>query len=135
MDKKGLVAELKKTLRKNFNYSPEQVDLGIEARFRCEYCGRDLLASVNDYDAWQTDHIVPTSKGGDPGTKNWALSCKTCNFIKGNWLPEDEDFGERTREEQIRMARDYIQERRVKKQLDIAKMRHLIWEFLSQPDA
>lgn len=34
--------------------------------YRCEYCGRDLLASFEAYKLLQVDHIVPLSSKGDP---------------------------------------------------------------------
>jgi 5-methylcytosine-specific restriction endonuclease McrA len=44
---------------KPWGWSEQAVDLGIRTDFRCEYCTRDLIASVDDYDAWQVDHILP----------------------------------------------------------------------------
>ena len=55
--------------------------------FKCEYCGRDLLASIEDYDAWQLDHVVPTSKEGPDSFENLALCCKACNFMKLRYTP------------------------------------------------
>ena len=127
MTEEGLATQL----MTGFGFSREQVTLGIRARFRCEYCGRDMLASVDDYRAWETDHIVPTSKGGPADNiENWALSCWTCNRIKRNWLPEAVGFEGLSREEQIRIARTHIQKNRAEKQLEIAKMRQLICAFL-----
>jgi len=67
-------------------WSDWQALLGYHANFCCEYCDRDLLASVHDYDAWHVDHILPTSKGGKDEQWNRALSCKVCNFVKSNRL-------------------------------------------------
>ena len=53
---------------------------GIRAEFRCEYCDRDLFASVDDYKSWEIDHIVPISQGGTDNDENVALACRTCNF-------------------------------------------------------
>ena len=126
--------ELAKSLMHDFRFSREQVTLGIKASFRCQYCGRDLLESVNAYDSWNTEHVVPTSKKGDPGPENWALACKTCNFIKGNWLPEDPGFRTLPLDEQIPIVRRHVQQKRAEKRMEIAKMRRLICDFLSQQD-
>jgi hypothetical protein len=63
-----------------------QAQLGFHANFCCEYCDRDLLKTVDDYDAWQVDHIVPMTRDGEDEQWNRALSCKTCNFIKRNQM-------------------------------------------------
>jgi len=58
-------------------WSAKSAYLGEKAGFKCEYCGRDLLASVNDYKDWQEDHIVPKSKGKpDDSVNNLAVSCR-----------------------------------------------------------
>jgi len=65
----------------------EQVRLGITAGFRCEYCGRDFLASVHDVYSWSIDHIVPGLEHAD----NKAAACDTCNRrLKGKWDPRTE---------------------------------------------
>lgn len=48
------------------NWGSRGVECGIRAGLRCNYCGRDLLASLDDYKAWQQDHLVPNAKQG-PG--------------------------------------------------------------------
>ena len=61
-------------------------EIGIRAKFCCEYCGKYLLSDVDTYDSWQIDHIVPN---GDGDIDNLAVSCKTCNFIKSNTDPTE----------------------------------------------
>lgn len=92
--------------------------IGVEAGFCCEYCGRDLLASVNDYDAWQLDHIVPSSQHGADDIPNKALCCKTCNFLKGIFVPTGT-----TRQERLASARNYIDERRQAKLDELQRIR------------
>lgn len=55
--------------------------LAERAGYNCEYCGFDLLASVEAYKLFEVDHIVPLSRAGDPvAFDNLALSCRHCNF-------------------------------------------------------
>lgn len=70
-----------------FGWSGEALDLGLRANFCCEYCDRDLLKTIYDYDSWQTDHILPLALQGLDDPRNHSLSCKTCNFMKRHSLP------------------------------------------------
>ncbi len=72
----------------SLGWSAESLDLGIRAGFRCEYCGRDLLKSVDSYDAWQIDHIHPSSRGGADSFDNKAVACGTCNRLKRHTVLE-----------------------------------------------
>ena len=93
-------------------WSRESAQLGIDARFSCEYCDRHLLGSIEDYDSWQIDHIDPVSKGGlEDSLENKAVCCKTCNFMKRNQKPEGS-----TREERIESVRQVIHRKRKRKQ-------------------
>ena len=111
-----------RTLVEKFGWGEWDVELGMASSFRCEYCDRDLLASVDDYDAWQKDHIIPLSRDGETEKENLAVSCKTCNFIKRDYLP----LGS-TREERIADARRLIQIERATKLKSIAAMRSLVF--------
>ena len=53
--------------------------LGLRAGFNCEYCGKYLLQSVDNYVDWEADHIDPRSAGGPNNFDNLALSCRQCN--------------------------------------------------------
>jgi hypothetical protein len=61
------------------------------ARYKCEYCGLDLLQSVQAYKQFQIDHIVPKKKIADPDNYyNVALACRHCNWdLKGRWDPRN----------------------------------------------
>lgn len=113
--------EIVSVLVEKFGWSETSARLGIQARFRCEYCGRDLLASVDDYDAWQVDHILPQSKGGPDDFENLAVSCKTCNFMKRNVVPEGLD-----RHARIRSAAVQIEVLRTRKLGEVAAIRHVV---------
>ena len=111
-------------------WSREQVELGIRAGFKCEYCRRDLLASVDDYDAWQVDHVFPSSRGGTQGPENKAISCKTCNFIKRNWIPNGVTPATANRDEMIAQARRYIEEQRDERRRRLARISELAGELM-----
>lgn len=48
-------------LKRNFKWSEEQIQLGLRAKFKCEYCDKDLLSLIDNYKLWQKDHIIPRS--------------------------------------------------------------------------
>lgn len=114
--------EIVSALVKKFGWSEGSARLGVQAHFRCEYCGRDLLASVDDYDAWQVDHILPQSKGGPDDPDNLAVSCKTCNFLKRNVVPEGLD-----RHARLRNATVQIQISRARKLDEVSAIRNLVY--------
>ena len=86
-----------------------EVDIGpgIAQDFRCGYCGRDLVASVEDYDCWTKDHIMP---GTDFSPDNIVIACRLCNYVKRNYAPKGE-----TRIERIADAWGFIQTGRARK--------------------
>ena len=124
-------AELRTQLR-TLKFSDEAIDLAVRARFRCEYCHRDLLASVEDYDAWQVDHVWPTSRGGSEDLENKALACKTCNFFKRAWVQSEQNRG--TRADMIAAARAVIEERRSAKLTEVAAIRSVARELMESVD-
>jgi hypothetical protein len=64
-------------------------EVAERAKYRCEYCDLDFLASLENYKLWQVDHIVSVNSGGDEGLANLALACRRCNSdLKGRWNPE-----------------------------------------------
>lgn len=99
-------------------WSAQQVDVGIRANFCCEYCERDLISSVNDYDAWQVDHILPRTDERE-SLWNLALSCKTCNFLKRHSIPTDPIDPKSDRSHAISVVRELINERRERKQAQV----------------
>ncbi len=98
----------KHILKHELHWPDYQVDVGIRAGFRCEYCGKDLLESYENYDQWQVDHIIPN---GNNALENLALSCKLCNFLKRHTIPTV-SAGNTDRESLINAAKAIISERR-----------------------
>ena len=84
------------------------------AGYRCEYCDRDMLASLDNYLLKVQDHIIPQSAGGSNTVGNIALSCYNCNSrkLKGNWNPADEAGEDASRDELIQAVRRYLRKRR-----------------------
>jgi hypothetical protein len=100
-------------------WSFTQLKLGIRANFQCEYCSRDLLASFNDYDSWQIDHILAKSLGGSDEFWNLALCCKACNFIKRHSAPPNGLHPLRDRTATISAFRELISARREKREATV----------------
>ncbi len=59
-------------------------ELYIEQRKYCYWCACDLT-KINRH----VDHIVPLSKMGSNDKSNLCITCSTCNFSKGNKMPEE----------------------------------------------
>lgn len=108
------------------NWSDTQVRLGVEFNFRCAYCDKDMLGSVDNHSEWQSDHIKPTSKGGADVIENLALSCRTCNFIKGRLDPSDGVPLEIKKKDLIEKARSLISERRKIMQKDVEIYKEIV---------
>lgn len=109
-------------------WGPTAARRGVRANFRCEYCDRDLLASVNDYKEWQEDHIVPVSSGGKDEDENVAIACRTCNFnVKGKWDPRSVCGGNATRQELVDAVRRYVAQRRTKFLEDVLLFRKIAY--------
>lgn len=109
------------------HWGPIETQLGVEFQFRCAYCEKDMFGSVDNYKEWQADHIIPSSKGGCDIIENYALCCRTCNFLKGKWNPL-EFLGEldATKENLIKVAKVYIAEKRQQTQQDISLYKAII---------
>lgn len=104
------------------------IRLGIRAEFRCEYCGRDLLASVDDYKAWAQDHLIPANpKSSGPSTfENLVIACHPCNSYKGDWDPRSTAGEFASRDGLLRAARAVIMARRSADQAALDQTRAVV---------
>ena len=103
-------------------------ELGERAKYRCEYCDLDLLATPEHYKMWQVDHIVPTSCGGDPADfNNLAITCNTCNWDwKRDWNPRTAVGSNATRAELIEAVRDHIRGPRARTEKELEIIREIV---------
>ena len=83
---------------------------GERAGYKCEYCDKDMLASVDHYLSWQLDPIIPESAGGDHTLENVALSCRECTVrFKGSWNPAYVAGEDASREQLILAVRENVE--------------------------
>ena len=128
MDHEALAA-MAPVLAERLGWSDEAAYLGLRAGFHCEYCDRPLIGSIEDYDAWQNDHIHPrTRKGSDDYVKNKALACKTCNFIKRHTEVKCNP-DTLSRAELVLLYREIVKERRARKQMELDKIHAALSEL------
>ncbi len=107
-------------------WSEEAVDLGKRQDFRCHYCHRDFLASIEDYDMWQTDHLIPRSKQGLDAIENKLFACKLCNFVKRNFDPRSKASENATFEELAKIASEHVTKGRGEKQARLEKIKDVL---------
>lgn len=110
-------------IQEQFEWGPLNSRSAVRANFKCEYCDASLIDSLNAYDSWQIDHIVPKSKDGPDCLDNVALSCRACNLLK-----HDHDPSGKTRQSRLEDARKFVHQKRDKKQEELDKLRRLIEE-------
>lgn len=110
------------------NWSKTAARRGVRAGFKCEYCDRDLLASVDDFKEWQEDHIIPLSDGGLDDDENIAVACRTCNVnVKARWSPKKICHPDASRDELIAAVRLYVATRRTKFLADVLESRKIVY--------
>ena len=51
-------------------------------RYRCCYCGADLLATLDTFLSAVVDHVTPRSRGGPGHPSNLATACFACDRLK-----------------------------------------------------
>ena len=107
-------------LVKTGKWSKEQAQLGVEFDFKCAYCDKDMISCLDNHREWQTDHIIPSSKGGDDSMSNLVLCCRTCNFMKGTWNPSEAlNNTNASKKDLIRAAKIYLSSMREKNTVDL----------------
>ncbi|HXD34082.1 MAG TPA: HNH endonuclease signature motif containing protein [Pyrinomonadaceae bacterium] len=73
----------------NSRYLP----IARRAANRCEYCH----APENMFNlTFEVEHVQPQSKGGSNDESNLALTCRSCNLFKSNFVDGSDDLTQRT---------------------------------------
>lgn len=83
LENNEIVEEVAKVKRRQFS-STERSIIYNKNKGRCAICGRFV-----PYDSFTVDHIIPLAKGGTNELDNLQCTCKVCNLIKQDILPED----------------------------------------------
>lgn len=102
-------------------WEDHQINAMRRGRGHCEYCGADVVASVEALSDSQWEHIIPKKHGGEHEKngvpidvvfeKNIALACHNCNGLKGDDMPKGVAVT-LSREERIAAFRPVVLERR-----------------------
>lgn len=80
---------------------------------RCVYCGLDLKADYDRFMMATEDHLVPGSKGTYArDLENLVLSCRTCNSLKGNFVPHPPIDHKKQRRQYVTEVRAHIMGKR-----------------------
>ncbi len=100
------------------------------AGYKCEYCDKDMLASMDNFLSWKLDHIIPEAAGGDRTLENMALSCRECKVqFKGSWNPVYVAGEDASREELIFAVREDVKEKRSSWFHRLSRYREIVgWE-------
>ena len=97
------------------------------AGYRCEYCGRNLLASLDEYRwGWNHDHLIPRSVSQDDSNDNMVLSCVACNRYKDTFDPHSVAGPDASRDDLIAAASKKIEELRSADQQLLEQVRHIV---------
>lgn len=114
------------SLLNDHHWSRVSLEMCTRARFKCEYCGRDYLSSSDTHlYGFETDHVIPRSKGGTDDFENLALACIPCNRIKRHTVPNPDLVGQ-SRAELVAAARSYIERLRKRNDERLAAVRSLL---------
>ena len=95
--------------RNTFNYYRRTY---VRDNYRCIYCGRDMLSSLNDWLSLEIDHLKPSSKKGKDEDDNLVTCCNVCNKLKSNFDP-----GDLPEDQQIEITRKHVLKKRMAEQL------------------
>lgn len=92
---------------------------------RCVYCGLDLKADYDRFMMATEDHLVPDSKGGmGRDLANLVLSCRVCNGLKSDFVPEPAIDAVADRRNYIVAVRAHIMKRRSERLKEFLKVTH-----------
>jgi HNH endonuclease len=118
--------EARASLLKEHSWDPDTLALWIRAQARCEYCGRDMLANIDDYFyGTERDHLHPISLDGPDDLTNQALSCRMCNRLKRNYVFSDPSQ-DLVRAERIAAIAAFIVPKRAQRERDLLLVRPLL---------
>jgi 5-methylcytosine-specific restriction endonuclease McrA len=109
---------------KQFCWSAETLQVAMEAKFRCVYCGHKFFESVDAWTQFNVDHLRPGSNKTerDERIENKVAACWTCNKIKASFDPGAEEVGA-SRERLIAIAKRYIEEARLRRGEKVTAMK------------
>ena len=92
---------------------------------RCVYCGLDLKADFDRFMMATEDHLFPGSQGSYARElDNLVLACRTCNNLKGNFVPEPPIDPRTQRRQYITAMRAFIMGRRAERVKEFLKVTH-----------
>ena len=91
---------------------------------RCVYCGLDLKADYDRFMMATEDHLLPGSKGGGRDLSNLVLSCRTCNSLKGNFIPAPPIDLKKQRRQYITAVRAHVMSKRAERLKEFLKVTH-----------
>jgi hypothetical protein len=92
---------------------------------RCVYCGLDLKADYDRFMMATEDHLVPGSKGGvGRELSNMVLSCRVCNGLKANFVPEPPIDPVKDRRKYITAVRAHIMKKRSERLKEFMQVTH-----------
>lgn len=75
--------QIEKINRKIYSYEVRRM-IYMKSEGRCALCGKKIR-----YIDMTLDHIHPLAMGGIDAVENLQCACRSCNWIKGNLLPEE----------------------------------------------
>lgn len=128
MEPRSDVVSALEALREWTSWNPLTARVAERANYRCEYCGLDLLASVENYKLFEVDNVV--LKGlwpeGEFLFKNQALACRHCNYWRRQCDPRSVAPPGAPREQLIEAVKPYIAKARARTQKEVECVRNLV---------
>ena len=120
-------------LIQEYRWSEGAIEFAVRTGCRCEYCGRDFLATYNDYDSWESDHVIPRSQGGrETAADNLASVCRTCNKLKRATTTPTLLEPALSLPERVEEARRLVLEKKEQKERELGRVRELLRELIAQ---
>ncbi len=111
-----------------YNWDTTNIKLALRAKFKCEYCDKNMFESIDNYKLWQVDHIIPKCSGylDCEDFDNKALSCTQCNKdFKGKWKPNSQSIDKIERTKYILEIRKFIEDKRAIKEKELDEIKKI----------